>query len=86
MVRYCQNDVRLLERIYLKLRPYMLTHPNSGVYIDGRVCPKCGSKNTQFRGFAYTNTSKYRRLRCNDCGGWGREKTNVLDNKVTTNA
>lgn len=68
MEDYCRQDVRLLERVYLKLRPFHQTHPK----LEFKGCHRCGSSNVQNRGFAYTNTSKYRRYQCTDCGGWGR--------------
>ena len=81
MVKYCQRDVRLLEKIYLKLRPYMKQHPNLGIFLDKDrpCCPKCGSNNIQYRGYAVTNVSKFRRFQCQKCGGWGRERMNILE-------
>ena len=82
MMRYCNQDVKLLEKIYLKLLPFMSGHPNLAVYKDRVVCGKCGNSRVHYRGFAYTNSCKYRRFRCTKCGGWGRDKKNKLDNKV----
>ena len=86
MVKYCKGDVLLLERVYEKLRPYMPKHPNLAVFRgDGSVvCPKCGSEKVQKRGFLYTNTSRYRRFQCIACGGWGREKNNLVERKTAT--
>jgi hypothetical protein len=79
MVRYCKNDVVLLEKIYLKLRPYMATHPNINIYTDNNSpqCPKCASKNVKKEGFAYTDVSKYQRYSCLDCKGWFRGRENL---------
>ena len=76
MIKYNQQDVRLLEKVYLKLRPWMNNHPNLGVFNeDGRdTCPKCGSHNIQWRGYAVTQAARYRRFQCNSCGGWGRSR------------
>lgn len=82
MVRYCKQDVRLLERIYLKLRPYMKSHPNLAVIEDRDVCPRCTSKKIQYRGSLVTNGGKYKRFQCQDCGAWGSDRKNQLDNKV----
>lgn len=71
MVRYCKQDVRLLERVYLKLLPYMKGHPNISVDRPA-CCPKCGSSKIILRGFAYTNTQTYQKFFCKGCGGWGR--------------
>jgi len=84
MVKYCSNDVILLEKIYLRLLPFMQTHPNFNNYIDevNPVCTNCGSKNLQMNGFAYSNQAKYQRVVCKDCGTNCRYKTNMLKNKV----
>jgi len=74
MVRYCKNDVVLLEKIYLKLRPYMKQHPNLGIYENRELCPKCGSGEIQNRGYAYTNQCKYQQFVCKNCGAWARGK------------
>lgn len=73
MAEYNVQDVQLLEDVYLSLRPWMKSHPNLGVYNDipEPECGRCGSANLQRRGYRYTNTGKYIRYQCNDCGGWG---------------
>lgn len=79
MVEYCKNDIVLLEKVYLKLRPFIQNHPNLNVYInneDGQ-CPKCGSDDVRKEGFAYTATSKYQQFSCNNCGGWHRSRKNL---------
>jgi len=74
MKTYNQQDVRALEALYLKLRPWMEGHPNVAAYTDPDTvsCPKCGSLHLKKRGHAYTQTNKYQRYRCEDCGGWAR--------------
>lgn len=80
MCKYNEQDVLLLEKVYLKLRPFMKNHPN--VALDGNnksmACPACGSANLVKRGYAYTNTSKFGRYRCKDCGKWSRDKINDI--------
>ncbi len=82
MVRYCNQDVKLLEKVYLKLRPYMNNHPNAGMYLDRAVCPTCGSNSIQYHGVGFTNAYKYKRFQCNKCGSWGRDTNNLLENKT----
>jgi hypothetical protein len=79
MVRYCKNDVILLEKIYLKMRPYMTTHPNINVYANNTQpqCPKCSSTNVKKEGFDYTNVAQYQRFSCKDCFGWFRGRENL---------
>jgi hypothetical protein len=81
MVKYCKNDIILLEKIYIKLLPYIENHPNLGVYLneEEQVCPNCGSKHIEKRGFSYTNVSKYQRYVCKDCGKWSRGRKNIKD-------
>jgi hypothetical protein len=79
MVTYCKNDVVLLEKIYLKLRPYMETHPNLNIYVsnENQKCPKCGSEKIKKEGFSYTALSKFQRYSCLDCKGWFRDNFNL---------
>lgn len=82
MKEYNIQDVQTLEEVYLAMRPWIRNHPNLGVYQDNEVgkpvCPKCGGNHVHYRGFAYTNLSKFHRFRCVDCGGWGRERVNQI--------
>lgn len=71
MIKYNKQDVELLEKVYLVMRPYIETHPNLAL-IDGKLlaCPNCSSSNVHRRGYRYTRTSKSIRWRCMDCGSW----------------
>jgi hypothetical protein len=75
MLTYNKQDVVLLEKVYLRLRPYAKQHPNLGALVGKPVCPRCASKKVEWRGYAVTTSRKYRRFQCKDCGGWGREAT-----------
>jgi len=81
MKKYNQQDVVLLERVYLVMRPFIRNHPNIGVMIDEEktCCPKCGSDKIHYRGYTYTNSSVFHQFSCTNCGGWGRDRTNCLD-------
>jgi hypothetical protein len=72
MLAYNKKDVELLERIYLKLRPWMKTHPNLTLFVPDAKCPKCGSEKIRYDRFVTTNTRTYQAFQCKDCGGWGR--------------
>lgn len=76
MKDYNIQDVVTLEEIYFKMRPYIRNHPNAGVFSEEEtcVCPKCGGGKLHWRGYTYTQVSKYRRFQCQDCGGWGRSR------------
>lgn len=71
MERYNKQDVRLLERVYDRLKPWIIGHPNMALEA-GHVCPHCGGEHLQARGFATTVTRRYRRWHCTDCGTWSR--------------
>lgn len=84
MKRYNKQDVVLLEKVYLKLRPWMDNHPALNV-LDGRpeACPKCLGGPLVKRGTIKVNkTTTVQRYACTNCGGWSQsrksEKSDVL--------
>ena len=77
MKKYNKQDVTLLEKVYLTLRPWIQNHPNIGMYTDKVVCPKCGSSKIQSRGFQINQSTKYKRIQCMSCGGWSRGTENL---------
>lgn len=76
MQEYCDQDVRVLEDVYLQLRPFIQPHPNLGLYIesDAKVCPSCGSKNLKKEGEYATTVNLYDAFRCGDCGSITRSR------------
>ena len=70
MKRYNIQDVRLLEKVYLKLLPWIPNHPNLGVCINAEklTCGSCGSENVKRDGIQYNKTLSYQRYRCKGCG------------------
>jgi DNA polymerase elongation subunit (family B) len=81
MEEYNIHDTVLLERLYDKLRPWIRTHPNHGLFSDdGLVCPNCGGKHYHKRGFMYTHAGKYQRYQCRTCGNWFRERKSIQTN------
>lgn len=73
MEKYNKGDVVLLEKVYLKLRPWMKNHPaltqrDCALF----ACPHCNSPKIEGRGNRYTMTGKVPRYRClnRDCGKW----------------
>lgn len=77
MKEYNKQDVILLEKVYLALRPFMDNHPDlsliteesSGV-VKGMICHTCLGSNTTKRGFSRTKTGKKQRWQCSDCASW----------------
>ncbi len=86
MKRYNAHDVRLLEPVYLLIRPWMKGHPNLGLYNDITGCPKCGSTRIQARGWAMTAACRYRRYHCQACGGWCRDARKPYSSSDLRNA
>jgi hypothetical protein len=80
MAYYCDNDVFILEELYVQIRPWIKGHPNLGLYIDteGESCTNCGSVNLDWRGKYYTPAGRYRAFRCNDCSAVGRSRLSDL--------
>ena len=83
---YNIGDVKLLEEIYLELRPYIKSHPNLNLYFDAdkldiHRCPTCSSSNIMWKGTYYTNSNKYNAFQCNSCGALGRSRTAILKEK-----
>jgi hypothetical protein len=76
MKKYNKQDVILLEKIYLKLRPWDRGHPALNV-MDNRpeACPKCAGTNMN-AGMKYhsTKTGSYQYFRCQDCGGMAKSR------------
>lgn len=70
MVKYCKNDVILLEKIFQKLNPYILPKTNKAILTQNTslVCPECLSPNVISNGLRYssTGTPKYR-FQCKGC-------------------
>lgn len=78
---YNVQDVAVLEEVYLKLRPYIKSHPNVALYSESTepCCANCGSENlTEINSSYYTPTGKYKISRC-ECGALNRERTTSLD-------
>ena len=84
MKAYNRQDVVLLEKVYLHLLPWIKNHPNLDNYSDTTVCPKCGSKELQRRGYQFNQTTKYARIQCKNCGGWSRSPVNIKDRRSIT--
>lgn len=70
MEKYNKQDVLLLEKLYLKLKPWILRHPNLAILQNFGECPKCTSKNVQKRGIRANAASLQQQMHCKDCKGW----------------
>lgn len=70
MLRYNAGDIRLTERAYKLLRPFVKNHPFLGPTAKQDGCPRCGTKGAQSRGYRRTRAFLIQRLQCLGCGGW----------------
>lgn len=78
MEKYNKYDVLALEELYKKLIPWDSTI-NFNLYHDSEevVCT-CGSTSFRHKGYHYTNTGKFKRYKCNECGKETRSRENLF--------
>lgn len=86
---YCDNDVKILEEMYLRIRGWIKNHPNINVYTDikDECCPNCGSNSLNWSGrhkYA-TSANLYPTAQCNNCGAWVRDRTTELSKEQRDN-
>lgn len=75
MCKYNIQDVVLLEKIYLKMRPWIDTHPPVNNYTQRPGdCPKCGHSHLLSKGYRITKTNRYQRWQCQGCGGYSSSR------------
>jgi DNA polymerase elongation subunit (family B) len=72
METYNKQDVVLLEKVYDIVLPWIANHPNRSHHSGSAVCPNCGSKHLQHRGFTITAVGRQQRFQCQDCGKWSK--------------
>lgn len=79
MKRYNIHDVLATEELYTKLAAWDTTI-NMNVYHDGHHnnCSACDSSNLKRWGYRYTNTGKFQRYVCGDCGAESKGTENLF--------
>lgn len=81
LLKYNKKDVEILEKVYIKLRPWIKNHPNVNVITNSPepMCTHCGSTNIEEIEDASYNTQayKYSVFRCKDCGAIFRSKQRI---------
>lgn len=80
MRKYCIQDVKLLVKLYPKIKPFIKNHPHMGD-TPSEACGSCGSKDVQKRGFRRTKSFRIQRLQCNTCGSWSDGTRSKVVNK-----
>jgi hypothetical protein len=76
MKKYNIQDVVKTEAYYKEMRPWIVQHPNYGLYTGELCCPRCGSKKlNKDEKKLYKNGNVYQSYRCADkpCRGWIRD-------------
>lgn len=83
MEKYNKQDVKLLEKLYVKILPWISAHPNRNLY-DGTEhnCPNCGSNKLQRRGTSHALAGSYQRWQCQGCGSWSQTSKAVSTVKI----
>jgi len=79
MMEYNDQDVLVLEQVYLKLRAWDAKAPNLNVYFNDDVsrCPCCGSHHLDLIDkLSYTQQSAFSTYQCKECGKVSRAKKN----------
>lgn len=93
MSEYCNQDVKILEDVYLLMRGWISPHPNVGLQAltENGCCPVCSSeKKTETKTPYRTYVNEYTAYRCGGCGHIYRERRsntpliNNLNLKVST--
>jgi uncharacterized protein YprB with RNaseH-like and TPR domain len=71
MVKYCKQDVLLLEKVFKKLNPYIPVKTNCAVMFNRPVihCPECLSESTVINKYRISATgTRAVTMHCNSCG------------------
>lgn len=73
MRRYCGNDVKITEALYLRLLPWIVNHPPVRIGKMGeKLCNRCGSADLLRLGNTLAVVIEYALYRCEDCEGLSR--------------
>jgi len=81
MIEYNIQDVRSLEELYIKLAPWDDT-VNFNLYHDrDEYFCNCGSNQFSKNGYYTTNSGKFHKYVCKNCGKHSRGKKNILTKK-----
>ena len=85
MIKYNKQDVRLTERLYLELLPWIPNHPALNI-LDSKLdgCTNCGSLNIILGSHrTVSRTNSYQYARCNNCGKSLKVRLHIKTEKPT---
>jgi len=82
MKSYQLGDIRVTDRVFSKMKPWIRVLPNFVLWGEDGDPDKCACGSTRFqrRGYNYTKVSRYQRFQCQGCGAWfqgGRREAGV---------
>ena len=81
MVKYCDNDVIILEQVFNKLKPYV--QAKVSVADDRRHCPECGNDSMVIHhNRTLASGAKQTTMRCTNCGKFNSIPTSLLNKKI----
>ena len=77
MRKYNIQDVKLTEKLYDKLRPWIKNHPHMGMWVDSGdadlfACANCGHTVRETGKTIHTNVQQYTGYVCPNCGAHAR--------------
>jgi DNA polymerase III epsilon subunit-like protein len=81
MIHYCKEDVRLLEKVYLRLQGHTESKVHYGVLSGSgkHSCTSCGSKNVKIAKTRLTATGRKNvQYQCKDCGRYSTQASKSL--------
>jgi uncharacterized protein YprB with RNaseH-like and TPR domain len=79
MVKYCKNDVLVLQKLYERIKPYLKPKLNMYKTQQERVCPVCGSIDTVRNGTRVINGKVFQQYHCKGHNGYaGRVKIGLI--------
>jgi len=87
MQKYNKQDVLILEDLYLELRPWVKSHANMGLFVDGdaAMCANCGSTDLDWKYSYQTPVNSYPSYRCKNCGAIGRSRFSTITKEKRKN-
>jgi DNA polymerase elongation subunit (family B) len=88
MVKYCEQDVLLLEAVYKRLSPYITHKSHRGLVNCKSIisCPECSSERMISNGIRTSATGIVkRRLHCADCGRYHSVLESSYNKAITIN-
>jgi len=70
MIKYCKQDVRLLEKVFDSAKVFFKPKMNAGIALgNGRfACPRCGSDKSRSNGRGVSMARQFQKRLCMKCG------------------